>query len=227
MRFTGNGITNCYPDQVEDFISITVLRAAGDEDFGLGKWEELTESPPPPDNQSLLLDARALQDRISDHVLVDLTEDWSDVEIDLPTVAELRNPDHLAWLDGVRDLIRFGLSCGWVTLDQVSQVVQDGREKDAADNEVRLRVVLGDVGIPVEDSLDALESISARGPDYYTFGDARYDSMVEDAITFLGDLSRNTDHVTHYYSDIKHIEMARVRMYGLASHTQTRSSRPR
>ena len=27
MRFTGNGITNCYPDQVEDFISITVLRS--------------------------------------------------------------------------------------------------------------------------------------------------------------------------------------------------------
>ena len=26
MRFTGNGITNCYPDEVEDFISITVLR---------------------------------------------------------------------------------------------------------------------------------------------------------------------------------------------------------
>ena len=28
MRFTGNGITNCYPDQVEDFISITVLTDA-------------------------------------------------------------------------------------------------------------------------------------------------------------------------------------------------------
>ena len=28
MRFTGNGITNCYPDQVEDFISITVLSAS-------------------------------------------------------------------------------------------------------------------------------------------------------------------------------------------------------
>ena len=27
MRFTGNGITNCYPDEVEDFISITVLTA--------------------------------------------------------------------------------------------------------------------------------------------------------------------------------------------------------
>ena len=26
MRFTGNGITNCYPDQVDNFVSITVLR---------------------------------------------------------------------------------------------------------------------------------------------------------------------------------------------------------
>ena len=29
MSFTGNGITNCYPDQVEDFISITVLTVIG------------------------------------------------------------------------------------------------------------------------------------------------------------------------------------------------------
>ena len=26
MRFTGNGITNCYPDEVDNFISITVLK---------------------------------------------------------------------------------------------------------------------------------------------------------------------------------------------------------
>ena len=25
MRFTGNGITNCYPDEVDNFVSITVL----------------------------------------------------------------------------------------------------------------------------------------------------------------------------------------------------------
>ena len=25
MRFTGNGITNCYPDEVDNFISITAL----------------------------------------------------------------------------------------------------------------------------------------------------------------------------------------------------------
>ena len=192
------------------------LRAAEDENLDLGKWEELPESPPPPNNQSLLWDARELQSRISGHLLVDLTEDWSDVEIDLPTVAELRNPEHLVWLDAVRNLIRFGLSCGWVTSDQVSEVVRDGKERDEADTEVRLRVVLGDVGIPVEDDLDALESISARGPQYYALGDATHDWMVEDAITFLGDLSRNDDHLAHYYNDIKQIEAATVRMYQLA-----------
>ena len=33
MRFTGNGITNCYPDEVEDFISITVLNVAALQDI--------------------------------------------------------------------------------------------------------------------------------------------------------------------------------------------------
>ena len=28
MRFTGNGITNCYPDEVDNFVSITVLSEA-------------------------------------------------------------------------------------------------------------------------------------------------------------------------------------------------------
>ena len=27
MSFTGNGITNCYPDEVDNFVSITVLSA--------------------------------------------------------------------------------------------------------------------------------------------------------------------------------------------------------
>ena len=30
MSFMGNGITNCYPDEVDNFISITVLRAVID-----------------------------------------------------------------------------------------------------------------------------------------------------------------------------------------------------
>ena len=52
--------------------------AAGDDEIhNLADWEELIESPPPPDNQSLLLDARELQYRISRHVLVNRDDDWS------------------------------------------------------------------------------------------------------------------------------------------------------
>ena len=40
MRFTGNGITNCYPDQVEDFISITVLKR------DLAEWRRTLQSDP-------------------------------------------------------------------------------------------------------------------------------------------------------------------------------------
>ena len=53
MRFTGNGITNCYPDQVEDFISITVLTVAD-------PWYRIPQShlrspPRPPQPSPVLL----------------------------------------------------------------------------------------------------------------------------------------------------------------------------
>lgn len=209
---TRSSITDVAPAGVS-----AVLPVPADENLDLADWEELTEPPPPPDNQSLHSDARELQHRISSHVLVNIDEDWSDVEIDLPTIAELRNPDQIAWLDEIRDLIRFGLSCGWVTSDQLAQVVRDGgKEQDKADTEARLRIVLGDVGIPIEDDPDAVESISVRGPRYYSLGDGRNDWIVEDAVTFLGDLSRNGDHLIHYYADIKQIEAATVRMYQFA-----------
>ena len=45
MRFTGNGITNCYPDQVEDFISITVLNRVARQSVNLDRitpqWDDL------------------------------------------------------------------------------------------------------------------------------------------------------------------------------------------
>ena len=187
--------------------------AAGDDEIrNLANWEELIESPPPPDNQSLLLDARELQNRISRHVSVNRDDDWSDIEIDMPDVAELHNLDHAAWLEEVRDLIHVGLSCGWVTKPHLAELVQNnGDEKNATDIEARLRLVLGDVGIPVEDHW-AWEAVTGPGLRCDSQYDELGDRIVEDAITFLGDLSRGNDHLTHYYKDIKQIEAATIRM---------------
>ena len=189
------------------------IAAGNDEIRNLADWEELIESPPPPDNQSLLLDARELQYRISRHVLVNRYDDWSDVEIDMPDVAELHNLDHAAWLEEVRDLIHVGLSCGWVTKSQLAELVQNnGDEKNATDIEARLRLVIGDVGIYVDDDHWAWEAVAGPGLRCDSQYDERGDRIVEDAITFLGDLSRGNDHLAHYYKDIKQIEAATVRM---------------
>ena len=45
MSFTGNGITNCYPDQVEDFISITVHTVNGDYSSTTTFGSKLTGEP--------------------------------------------------------------------------------------------------------------------------------------------------------------------------------------
>ena len=74
---TRSSITDVAPAGVS-----AVLPVPADENLDLADWEELTEPPPPPDNQSLHSDARELQHRISSHVLVNIDEDWSDVEID-------------------------------------------------------------------------------------------------------------------------------------------------
>ena len=177
---------------------------AGDEEApDPANWEEVTESLPPMDSPSLLEDARELQDRISKHALTNKDEDWSDIEIDLPRASELHSPDYAAWLDEVRGLIRFGLSNGWVTSDQVSHLVQKfGNEQSPDDTDVHVRVVLGDIGIRIEDDIDALGPVTARGLREDDLRDAGQDLAVEDAIVFLGDLSRNHDPLAPFIKDM-------------------------
>ena len=195
-----------------------VAIAAGEDEIrNLADWEELIESPPPPDNQSLLLDARELQNRISRHASVNRDEDWSDIDIDMPDVADRDSLDHVAWLEEVRDLIHLGLSCGWVTKPHLAELVRNyGDEQKATDIEARLRFVLGDVGIPVEDDYWAWEAVAASGLRYDSQYDELGDRIVEDAITFLGDLSRGNDHLAHYYKDIKQIEAATLQVLHVA-----------
>ena len=72
--------------------------------------------------------------------------------------------------------------------------------------------MLGDVGIHVDDDHWAWEAVAGPGLRCDSQYDELGDRIVEDAITFLGDLSRGNDHLAHYYKDIKQIEAATVRM---------------
>ena len=167
----------------------------------LDQWDELAEPPPPADSPLLRMHAIRLQNRISEHVPIDRNTAWSDVEIELPEAATRHDPDRSAWLDGVRCLIDFGLSWGRVTPSQVAEVAARGEGRDSGDEiEARLRLVLGDMGIPVEEDL-ILESIANQSFSHDPSSTDGHGGIVDEAISFLDDLSLAKDPRTYYWKD--------------------------
>ena len=172
-----------------------------DEDQHSDQWRELIESQPPPESPTVREDAARLQNRISEHVATDKDTDWSDIEVELPQAATPRDPNWTEWLDGVRCLIDFGLSWGWVTAFQVAEVAASAEVRAGQDEiDARLRIMLGDMGIPVEE--DPLpESIAHQCSGHEPQSRNGHDGVVDEAISFLDQLSLERDSRTYYWKD--------------------------
>ena len=174
-----------------------------EEPLDLADWEEVADSSPPEDDPSVYSSVRELQDQISKHVPTNQDDDWSDVEVDLPDDTDWYTAGHAAWLDDVRTLIRAGLSCGWVTAYEVAELAWN-EEDDQYDigTESRLRVMMEAIGILVEDDPGAPVSASVAWPQSDVILDDSDEEMVQDAIAFLGGLSRNQDLLIPYSKDL-------------------------
>ena len=180
---------------------------AEDDVLGFDQWEALTEPPPPRDDPTLRTDAAELQNRISEHAPIDTDFDWSDVEIELPESATRRDPEYAFWLDAVRSLIHFGLSWGWVTVWQVAGVASDsGGRGDVDEIESRLRLVLGDVGILVEDDPALAPIVNQLWPENAPV--VSHGGIMDEAIAFIDNLSQTRDLRTYYMKDIQQMEAA-------------------
>lgn len=184
--------------------------SSDDEIYDLSVWEEDIESLPPPPDPSCASDAAEIQDHISRHVPINTDEDWSDIDIDLPEVFGLRrrrkfDEDEL-WLVPIREVILAGLHCGWVTASQVARAVpreQNDDQKPDGEIEAGLRVVLGDIGVLVENAPDALEAYAPHRDEEDDFYDDENDYIANDAIRFLRDLiSYADDPLTQYIKDV-------------------------
>lgn len=185
---------------------------ADDEDLDLADWKELTEPEPPPDNPALRPEARELQNRISKHVAIDADDDWPDVDIDLPDDTRQYQVDRAAWLAEVRDVMRFGMSWGFVTEDRLAELVRQGRDDKRADDEIEicLRTVFGDMGFFVIEAPGVLEPLLNGGPSSSVLEEAEQ-VFVEDAIGFLACLlSPHGDPMACYYEDIRRMEAPKV-----------------
>ena len=125
-----------------------------DQTLNLDGWEEQHDAPPPADVPELRAVAAELQSGITAHAPVDSDPAWADVVIELPKSATRFDPAHAVWLEGVRSLIHYGLSWGWVTRQQVAEVAGRGTGNGGEEVEVHLRLVLGELGVMVDENVD-------------------------------------------------------------------------
>jgi|GEM_PF-920868 len=168
---------------------------ADPEGFDLSGWEEEADSPPPPSDPTCADRADELQKRLSLHVPVDMDEDWDDVDIELPDI--LISVRRRARLDGdeeatLKELVLSAVMDGRIRGDDLSLVAP--RDQDALDHPdpdyiANLRVMLGDLGIIVDDDPTAPDHPSASGETDEE--DDRFRDEAAEGLVFLRNLNSN------------------------------------
>ena len=187
-----------------------VASAPGGDDqiLDLGDWEERLDTSPPPDAAGLRASTTELQNRISAHAPIDADHAWEDVEIDLPESAARLDPAHAVWLDEVRSLIHYGLSWGWVTRHQVAEVAgRNGTEEGRDKVEINLRLVLGEIGIVVDEVVQesTTSQLWSDWQDEPRSEDGN-SGVIDEAVAFLESPDLLENPLNCYWRDIRRLE---------------------
>jgi RNA polymerase primary sigma factor len=169
-------------------------------------WEPYEDtSPPLPDHESVVLAAN-LQRAISTHVPKDTDADWSDIDIDLPTVPtgwKRRSAIDADTLDLIRQIFRVGLQEGAVSPSWVADATF--RTNGEADEELEARIscVLGDLGVVIAEG-----DWGWRISDIPLVDRMDLDTISNDALSFLGDLSaQESDLERIYFRQVSPIQL--------------------
>lgn len=207
--------SRCYPETVDS--ASLQLQSPHDNravDFGetdsipytldLTAWEEDEDSPPPPADPKRLEMASVLQQNLSIHEPIDLDEDWSNIDIELPEIVRGRVKSRTLSDDicyAARALFLQGLKYGSVAKWQIDSIA--GPTSNIPDKaiEEHLRVVLGDLGIIIEEE-DYWEWHLPTPMDEDS-DDEELHTAADKAVSFLNELTtKSTDDLEFYYLDI-------------------------
>src|SRR3546814_10661497 len=110
-------------------------------------------TPLPPTDENCVAVVSALQDEIADHVPIDIDEDWSDVDVDLPDVRKRRRSVlDIENFESVRRLLLSGLRDGYVCRRPLAAERIGQFEHRDAEFERDLELVLGDLVIALIDA---------------------------------------------------------------------------
>jgi RNA polymerase primary sigma factor len=188
------------------------------EKLDLSEWVEETDSPPPPADPACAGRADELQRRLSLHIPVDMDEGWDDVDIDLPDImvslhrrAKLDSDEEAA----LGELVLTAIANCRVRGEFLGLVApRDQNDLDMPDPDyvANLRVMLGDMGVIVDDDPAA--------PDRPSDSDDEDDRVREEAaegMAFLRILNSNrADPLTHYIGSLPRDRLTRDEEASLA-----------
>ncbi len=188
------------------------------DNFDLSHWEEAAETPKPSGDDSSLVHAAEIQDRITRHIPIDTDADWFDVDIDLPEMRAARRrttwEQERAWQVAARDLFVAGIRDGVVTEQQIVRAGspdEENQESPDIDYLTALRVVLEDLGIQVDDVPDVFALSESPGEERNEeggLGEDRIESLADEAIVFLSDLqSSANDPAQIYHREIHNVPL--------------------
>ena len=124
---------------------------ASSDTIDLFAWEEDHIPLVPVPDPDVFANAGSLQRRISAHTPIDTSEDWSDIEIDLPELSKKGSRQARADRKAVRDLITNGVLSGGITRWRIAELALKEDGEADYEYESQLGIVLDDLGIVIED----------------------------------------------------------------------------
>ena len=187
-----------FPANRHDFPEIEVLgedptpESCADELLDISDWEEESDGPPPANDLSWASEVGELQARIADHTPIDTDSSWEEVTVDLPDSSDLLrhhlplNPQEERSL---RTLVLEALRDKHTWNERIVSELSIESEDDSstgADLEACLRLVLGDLGVLIDDDFLVPDPFIHVDEDEEKFGD-----QASEALVFLSQLWAN------------------------------------
>jgi RNA polymerase primary sigma factor len=133
---------------------LTDLERGKETDTFASDWEEECEPVRPEGDSERLRAASILQREISFHLPIDTDEDWSDVDLELPSTIPASEFMQTDVRERLRELFAAGLYEGSIPINSVLTAITLVEEESDADNAIRLAVVLSDLGIKTDEWLE-------------------------------------------------------------------------
>ena len=175
-------------------IHFEIAQNTSSEKYDFSLWEEVFDLPIPKGDKDVLNLASTTQKNISNHVLVDTSEDWSDVDIDLPTglIADRRRKTlSQDELNDIWSLFNLGLRDGIVS-EQLIESVSINQEGDLDENLSRLIInVCEEIGVQVDERPWNFEGFPAYNADA--------ELLADDAVSYLSELNSNHNDPLRFY----------------------------